>query len=115
MTLHKLPNYLRVHRKRLGLSQNEVAFLLGWCDSSQPSRYENFSRVPTLRNALALAVIFQMSVCELFSGEYQKVENAVRRQAHRLDARLSSEMPDGLTARKLSVLKIITSANGNHS
>ena len=115
MASHRLPNYLRVYRKRLGLSQYDVAFLLGWRDASQPSRYEHFSRVPTLRTAFALAVIFHVPVYELFSGEYQKVENAVCRQAQRLEARLATESPDGPTARKLALLKIITSADGNRS
>lgn len=115
MASHKLPNYLRVYRKRLGLSQHEVGFLLGWCDASQPSRYEHFSRTPTLRTALALAVILQVPVYELFLGEYQNVENAVCRQAQRLDARLTAESPDRRTARKLSALKMIMSANGNRS
>lgn len=115
MASHKLPNYLRVYRKRLGLSQHEVAFLLGWRDASQPSRYEHFSRTPTLRTALALAVILQVPVYELFSGEHQQVENAVCRQAQRLEAQLTTESPDRRTARKLSVLKMIMSANGNRS
>lgn len=107
----KLPNYLRLHRKRLGLSQQEVAFLLGWRDGSQPSRYEHFSSIPSLHTVMALAVIFQVSVNELFSGEYQKVQNAVCRQAQRLEARLAAERPDQHTARKLALLKTIMSAN----
>jgi transcriptional regulator with XRE-family HTH domain len=115
MTTHKLPNYLRVYRKRLGLSQHEVAFMLGWRNASQPSRYEHFSRTPTLRTALALAVILRVSVRELFAGEYQKVENAVCRQAQRLEERLTTENPDASTARKLGLLKTIISADDNHS
>jgi transcriptional regulator with XRE-family HTH domain len=115
MASHKLPNYLRVHRKRLGLSLNEVAFLLGWRGASQPSRYEHFSRTPTLRTALALAVVLQVSIRDLFSGEYRKAESAVCRQAQRLEARLTMESPDQRTARKLAWLKRIGSADGNPS
>jgi transcriptional regulator with XRE-family HTH domain len=115
MASHTLPNYIRVHRKRLGLSQNEVAFLLGWCNASQPSRYEHFSRIPTMHTALALSVVLGVSVHELFSGEYQKVVKAVCRQAQRLEARLSTENPDRSTARKLAVLKMILSADVNRS
>ncbi len=115
MASHRLPNYIRVHRKRLGLSQNEVAFLLGWRDASQPSRYEHFSRIPALRTALALAVILRVSVYELFPGEYQKVEDAVSRRAQRLEARLTTQIPDQGTARKLALLKMIISADGNRS
>jgi len=113
MASHKLPNYLRLHRKRLGLSQHEVAFLLGWRDASQHSRYEHFSSIPRLRTALALAVIFRVSVYELFSGEYQKVESAVCRQAQRLRDKLAQETPDKRTARKLALLKLIVAAEPN--
>ena len=115
MTSTKLPNYLRVYRKRLGLSQNEVAFLLGWRNASQPSRYEHFSRTPMLRTALALSVIYRVSVRELFAGEYQKVENAVCRQAQRLEARLTTESPNPPTARKLALLKTIMSTDDINS
>lgn len=115
MASHKFPNYLRLYRKRLGLSQHEIAFLLGWRDGSQPSRYEHFSCLPRLRTALALAVIFRVSVYELFSGEYQKVENEVCRQAQRLKARLTMESPDQRTARKLAVLKMIISGDAHRS
>jgi transcriptional regulator with XRE-family HTH domain len=115
MASNRLPNYIRVCRKRLGLSQKEVAFLLGWAGASQPSRYEHFCRRPSLRTALALAVIFRVSVYELFSGEFQKVESAICRQAERLETRLSTEAPDQRTARKLALLKMIISSDGNHS
>jgi transcriptional regulator with XRE-family HTH domain len=115
MASHRLPNYLRVYRKRSGLSQHEIAFLLGWHGASQPSRYEHFSRTPALRTALAIAVIFQVSVHELFLGEYQRVEDAVCRQAQRLEARLTMENPDRATMRKLALLKKIISADGNRS
>lgn len=115
MASHKLPNYLRLYRKRLGLSQYEVAFLLGWDDGSQPSRYEHFSRMPELRTALAFAVIFRVPVQELFSGEYQKVERAVCRQAQLLKNRLAAVKPAQRTARKLAMLKMMVPADPNHS
>lgn len=115
MASHKLPNYLLVYRKRLGLSQKEVAFLLGSRNSSQPSRYEHFSRMPTLRTALALAVIFQASVYELFLGECEKAANTVCRQAKRLRSRLITQSPGGRTARKLAGLKMILSSEDKRS
>ena len=114
MASHKLPNYLRLHRKRLGLSQKEVAFLLGGYDVSKPCRYEHFSRIPSLRTALALAAIFRVSVHELFPGVYEKVEKVVFRQAQRLEARLLTESQDRGSARKLAVLKMILAVDANH-
>lgn len=114
MTLPRLPNYLRVHRKRLGLSQSEVGFLLGCRASSPTSRYEHFTRTPKLRTALALAVIMRVPIYELFSGEYQKVEKAICQRAKLLEERLTAETPDGPTLRKLALLRMIKSSDGNH-
>ncbi len=110
MPYTKLPNYLKTYRKRAGLSEDEVAFLLG-CAGGQPvSRCEHFHRIPSFRAMLAYRVIFQTSVRELFSGEYQKVERTVARQAERLAERLRADNPAPATARKLAFLQAIVSA-----
>ena len=81
MTSSQLPNYLRSHRKRLSLSQDEVAFLLGNKGGAKVSRYERFVREPNLETALAFEMIFQRSASELFGGIYQKVEQEVVERA----------------------------------
>ena len=81
MATPQLPNYLRANRKRLALSQDEVAFLLGNKGGANVSRYERFDREPSLETALALEVIFQRSASELFGGLYQKVEREVMERA----------------------------------
>lgn len=110
MASHKLPNYIRHHRKRLGLSQEDVAFLLGWSGSAQTSRYEHFRRIPTLRTALALSYIFQASIHELFSGEKEEVEEGVSKRAQILEQQFQQKSPGRITARKLAFLRIIISS-----
>jgi transcriptional regulator with XRE-family HTH domain len=68
----QLPHHLRANRKRLALSQDEVAFLLGAVDGAQVSKYEHFTRIPTLETALACEVIMKRSASELFGGMYQE-------------------------------------------
>lgn len=114
MASHKLPNYIRHHRKRLGLSQEDVAFLLGWNWSAQTSRYEHFCRIPTLRTALALSYIFQTSIQDLFSGEKQEVEEAVSRRAEILEEQLQQKNAGRSAARKLAFLRTIISPGANH-
>src|SRR5690348_2590379 len=80
----QLPNYLRSNRNRLGLSQDDVAFLLGARHGAKISRYENFIRTPSLEAALALEVICKRSVSELFGGLYQKAERNVSKRAKKL-------------------------------
>ena len=76
-----LPNYLRANRKRLALSQDEVAFLLGTRSGGKVCRYERFVRQPSLETALAYEAIFRRSMSELFPGLYQKVERDVAERA----------------------------------
>ncbi len=70
----KLDNYLRAFRKRSGLSQREVAFLLGCRNGTQVSRYEQRHRLPTLRRALAFCSILRAPVHELFAGIQETVD-----------------------------------------
>jgi transcriptional regulator with XRE-family HTH domain len=84
MISSQLPNYLRSNRKRLSLSQEEVAFLLGTQSGAKVCRYERFGREPSLETALAFEVIFQRSASELFGGLYQKVEQEVTARAKAL-------------------------------
>ena len=106
----KLPNYLRTFRRRAGLSQDEVAFLLGCQSGAHVCHYERFRRVPSLRTALAFAVIFQTPIQMLYAGEFQKVEQAIRRRAKRLSARLSVANTDPSTARKVALLDAVANA-----
>lgn len=92
-----LPNYLRSQRKRLGLSQDEVAFLLGTQDGAQVSRYESFARVPTLETALALEIILEKPARELFGGLYRDLELKVAGRTALLEAQ-KKRMPPKLNA-----------------
>jgi transcriptional regulator with XRE-family HTH domain len=91
MASSQLPNYLRSNRKRLSLSQDEVAFLLGTQSGAKISRYERFAREPSLETALAFEVIFQRSASELFGGLYQKVEQEVMARAKTLAEKTNQE------------------------
>jgi transcriptional regulator with XRE-family HTH domain len=89
-----LTNYLLTNRKRLALSQEEVAFLLGANGEGKGikvSRNENSSRIPSLQTALAYEVIYGMPVRELFAGMYEQVEQEVAERARVLGYRLEGK------------------------
>ena len=81
-------NYVRMQRLRAGLSQSELAFLLGCHSSSKVSRYEQLKRDPSFETALACQAIFRAPVVELFPGTYTLVERQVKRRAAVLAERL---------------------------
>jgi transcriptional regulator with XRE-family HTH domain len=74
---NRLVNYVRARRKRAGLSQVELAFVLGYRDEGVISRHELFRSVPPLLIALGYEVVFKTSVSELFPGLRETVENAI--------------------------------------
>ena len=91
MATHKLDNYLRTYRKRAGLSQEEIAYLLGACNGTKMGRYECFKRTPNLQTALACEAIFGVPVRELFAGVYERAERTVARRGRCLNKRIGPE------------------------
>jgi transcriptional regulator with XRE-family HTH domain len=84
MSSPQLTNYLRTHRKRLDLTQEEVALMLGFTGEDKGikvCRDENFAREPSLQMALAYEVIYGRPVRELFAGLFQGIERQVAERA----------------------------------
>jgi transcriptional regulator with XRE-family HTH domain len=101
-----LPNYLRTHRKRAGLSQEEIAFLLGIGTGAQISRYERFMRKPTLAVVLALEIVFELPAGEIFSGVRQEIEGQIARRAVLLKERVTDRGKQ-LSTTKMELLERI--------
>ena len=86
MTSPRLENYLRTYRRRSGLTQREVAFLLGSKNGAQLSRYEKQRRLPPLRTALAFEAIFKIPLAELFAGLRDSVGRETSERIEKFDA-----------------------------
>jgi DNA-binding XRE family transcriptional regulator len=87
MASSPLQNYLRAYRKRLALSQDEMAFLLGLRSGTNVCRSERFARMPSLEDAFAYELIHGKPARELFSSLYEKVAREVTARAKVLTAR----------------------------
>ena len=88
MAIHKLENYLKTYRKRAGISQREMDFLLGARGGSKTSRYEHFKRTPNLETAFACEALFHAPARELFAGVYARAERRTILRARLLRKRL---------------------------
>jgi len=93
MALSHPSNRLRALRKRLTLSQNQLAFLLGVGSGSKISRYERCLRNPGLTAMLALEVIFQKPGRELFARLYREVQKSVAVRARLLNRKMQIQNP----------------------
>jgi transcriptional regulator with XRE-family HTH domain len=111
MAAPQLPNYLRAHRKRLGLSQEEVSYLLGAKNAAKVCRYERFVRGSSLEAALACEAVFLRPASELFAGLYQKIAKEVAMRAKLLARRNARRKSNRRTLRKHDSLATIASAH----
>lgn len=109
MATRPLENYLHTYRKRSGMTQREVALLLGCENGAQVSRYEKRHRVPPLQTALAYEAIFGIPVSELFAGRYLSAERTIQKPLVKLEEKLQSLPTKGskgcMTAQKLRWLE----------
>jgi transcriptional regulator with XRE-family HTH domain len=106
----QLENYLRAYRKRSGLSQDDVAFLLGTRSGTRLIRYESFERTPPLRTALGLAAIYRTPVGEIFAGLQERERLHASAQARILVSRLEKNGLDRRAGRKVKTLKAIAAS-----
>lgn len=107
MPQRRLPNYLRASRKQAGLSQDDLAFLLGCGSGTKVSRYELFRRQPGLPTVFALEAIFGKPARDLFAGMYEDAEHQTAERAWRLIQRLKKHRDGAQLRRKLALLKMI--------
>jgi transcriptional regulator with XRE-family HTH domain len=104
MPTSRLPNYIRTHRKRACLTQEEVAFLLGSKSGASVSRHERFKQTPDLQTLLAYEMLFRTPVRNLFSSTHQEVEQKLRHRIRLLIRKLTRVGRGRRIARKIETL-----------
>lgn len=107
MSSSQLPNYVRLHRKSLGLSQDDVAFLLGGQSGSKVCRYEQFIRSPGLETVFAFEAVFGKPASEIFRGLYHAIEKEVAIRARTLALKPVGRKPARQRAKRFQSLAAI--------
>lgn len=100
-------NDLKKYRKRSGLTQSELGFLLGHKSAAKVSRYEKKHSTPNLKTTFACASVFGIMSESLFVGIQRKSEIAVGQRMKELVAILenrSQERKSGNDNRKVTWL-----------
>jgi DNA-binding XRE family transcriptional regulator len=103
-----LKTYLRTFRRRWGLTQTELAFLIGVKSNTLVSRFEELKRTPNLSVAFACEIIFDASQLELFPGLFDDVQDAVYLRANELYEELQGSSAKA-TRAKLDFLEGVLS------
>jgi hypothetical protein len=108
MELDPLGSYLRTHRRRSGLTLQELAHLLGYKNEMQVLRHEQSHTLPPLLVALGYEAIFRTSIAELFPGAHRTIEQIVGPRLAKMETDLQELSAKGrgaaATARKLEWL-----------
>ena len=77
---NKIRNQLWRARKRRGLAQKQVAYLLGHKSADLISRYEKGLKTPSLKTALMLEAIFGVPVRMLFRELFEDLNDEVQQK-----------------------------------
>src|SRR6266852_9657349 len=88
----RLKTYLRTFRRRWGLTQRELAFLIGLKSGTTVSRLEQLKRLPNLAAALACLIVFDIAPFEIFPGLFSEVRDRVIVRANQLYEELQGNL-----------------------
>ena len=87
----RLRTYLRTLRRRWGLTQRELAFLIGVRGGDHVSRLEQLKRLPSFAAAIACIIIFDASPSTLFPGLFKDIEESVLERTTELYNKLQGD------------------------
>jgi len=104
MKTRKPLNYLRSYRLRWGLSQTELAHLLGSKSAGVITRIEKKLRAPTLKVMIGCFIIFGTPAAELFPGISASVESDVMVRVWELYEEIQGD-PSKRTKMKIGLLE----------
>ena len=90
MSPHVL-SYLRTHRRKWGLTQKDIARLVGRASSTHISRVERGLRTPSLETLIAYEIVFGIPPRSLIPNRYADIEERVLREAQTLFAELQDD------------------------
>lgn len=108
MAHKRIASHIRTHRKRSGLTQRELARLIGHRTGAKVSRHERGLTIPTLPVALSYEAIFKVPISELFPGVQEAIIKSTEARLAKLEltlGRMSAGDRDAdATARKLQFI-----------
>lgn len=97
MTSKPVGTYLRFLRRKSGLSQRDLAQILGSVSAAQISRHERSRSLPTMLTAFGYQVVFQEPVSEIFPGLFHAVEVGVEERLREFEFKIDNSDAKGPT------------------
>jgi len=102
MSPEQIGNFLRSHRRKSGLSQRELATIVGYLTPFQVARHEQSVVIPALMIAISYEVIFSVSIREIFPGLYRNIETKIEEVLNSLEQELQESTAKGRKAAAIA-------------
>ena len=98
-------NYTKACRKRTGLSQSELAFLMGMKSSSFICRTELGNEISSLSKALSYNILYDKQMPKLFPELSIKVAMQIFSRIAKLSSQLEKQTTTPLSRKKIETLE----------
>lgn len=102
MATPSIASYLRSHRLKSGMSQRELAELIGIVEHHQVSNHERSASVPSLLAALSYEAVFGVPAAQLFPGIYETIRANVRERLAEWEEKLKNTTFKGRPAQAIA-------------
>ena len=106
---------LQSHRRKSGLTQREIASIIGAANDVQIFRHENGVSIPPLIMALGYSILFQEPISEIFPGLYDAVRENIESSLAEFEQRLQQSTVKGLEAIPIAQKLEWISCRKNHT
>ena len=105
--MHHNKHYLKTLRLSSGLTQDDVAFLLGLRRYDQISKAENHKQFPSLRLIFGYHIIFNADFHALIPGYFSTLEHTIKRRAKRRISSLKKGKHRNQTGHRVVFLRAL--------
>lgn len=102
MSHRPLASYLRTHRRKSGLTQHELARILGYAHGGPISRHELAADAPSFLAGLSYEAVFRISVSEMFPGIYEEIEKTIESRLAEFERDLTGRSATGADAKAIA-------------
>jgi DNA-binding XRE family transcriptional regulator len=100
-------NHLNITRKRSGLTQSDVATLMGFQEHTHVCRHEKGKRIPPIEMILSYHIIFDKSVEDLFYGYRKELIHNIQQRVPHLIQELKKLRPSPRLTERIKCLSNI--------
>ena len=99
--------FVRSHRRKWGLTQVELARLVGLSSRSAVSRIERAERVPTTATIIACGIIFGLATPDLFPSLQEEIEEIVSLAIAVLQEELADQSDKGSVRKRALLTQVL--------